>query len=81
VFADDCGTKWPKAAAKITDDLDVLLAFYDYPRRLLDPPAHHQPDRVDRRRGLSGEERAAQPHAGRLLTTRAGRDRPPGSSV
>ena len=24
-------TKWPKAAAKITDDLDVLLAFYDYP--------------------------------------------------
>jgi len=25
------GTKWPKAAAKITDDLDVLLAFYDFP--------------------------------------------------
>ena len=23
--------KWPKAAAKITDDLDVLLAFFDYP--------------------------------------------------
>ena len=23
--------KWPKAAAKITDDLDVLLAFYDFP--------------------------------------------------
>jgi transposase-like protein len=23
--------KWPKAAAKITDNLDVLLAFYDYP--------------------------------------------------
>ena len=23
--------KWPKAVAKITDDLDVLLAFYDYP--------------------------------------------------
>jgi transposase-like protein len=31
VFADDYGAKWPKAAAKITDDLDVLLAFYDYP--------------------------------------------------
>jgi putative transposase len=30
-FADDYGVKWPKAAAKITDDLDVLLAFYDYP--------------------------------------------------
>ncbi len=30
-FAADYGTKWPKAAEKITDDLDVLLAFYDYP--------------------------------------------------
>jgi hypothetical protein len=25
------GAKWPKAVAKITEDLDVLLAFYDYP--------------------------------------------------
>jgi transposase-like protein len=25
------GTKWPKAVAKITEHLDVLLAFYDYP--------------------------------------------------
>ena len=24
------GAKWPKAAAKITDDLDVLLEFFDY---------------------------------------------------
>jgi transposase-like protein len=30
-FADAYGAKWPKAAAKITDDLDVLLEFYDYP--------------------------------------------------
>ena len=30
-FANDYGAKWPKAAAKISDDLDVLLAFYDYP--------------------------------------------------
>lgn len=30
-FAADFVAKWPKAAAKITDDLDVLLAFYDYP--------------------------------------------------
>jgi transposase-like protein len=30
-FTDDYATKWPKAAAKITDDLDVLLAFYDFP--------------------------------------------------
>ncbi len=30
-FEADYGTKWPKAVAKITEDLDVLLAFYDYP--------------------------------------------------
>jgi len=30
-FADAYGTKWPKAAAKITNDLEELLAFYDYP--------------------------------------------------
>jgi putative transposase len=30
-FAAEFGAKWPKAVAKITDDLDVLLAFYDYP--------------------------------------------------
>jgi putative transposase len=30
-FAADYGAKWPKAVAKITDDIDVLLTFYDYP--------------------------------------------------
>jgi putative transposase len=30
-FEADFGAKFPKASAKITDDLDVLLAFYDYP--------------------------------------------------
>ena len=30
-FEADYGAKWPKAVAKITDDLDVLLEFYDYP--------------------------------------------------
>jgi hypothetical protein len=30
-FAAGYGTKWPKAAVKIIDGLDVLLAFYDYP--------------------------------------------------
>jgi putative transposase len=30
-FAADYGAKWPKVVAKITDDLDVLLAFYDFP--------------------------------------------------
>jgi putative transposase len=35
------GTKWPKAVAKLTDDLDVLLEFYNFPRRALGPPAYH----------------------------------------
>ena len=30
-FAKEYGTKWPKAVAKITEDLDVLLASFDYP--------------------------------------------------
>ena len=32
-FAADYGAKRPKAAAKITDHLDVLLAFYDFPAK------------------------------------------------
>ncbi len=44
-FTELYGVKWPKAAAKITDDLEELLAFYDFPPAL-DPPAHHEPDRV-----------------------------------
>ena len=30
-FADLYGVKWPKATAKITEDVEELLAFYDYP--------------------------------------------------
>ena len=30
-FADEFGAKWPKATAKIVDDQDALLAFYDFP--------------------------------------------------
>lgn len=30
-FERDYGAKWPKAVAKITDELDVLLEFYNYP--------------------------------------------------
>src|SRR3954463_10598460 len=30
-FSELYGVKWPKAAAKITEDLEELLAFYDYP--------------------------------------------------
>jgi transposase-like protein len=30
-FAHEFGAKWPKAVAKIIDDLDVLLTFFDFP--------------------------------------------------
>ena len=30
-FEADYGAKWPKAVAKVTEHVDVLLAFYDYP--------------------------------------------------
>jgi putative transposase len=31
VFARDYGAKWPKAVAKITDDAEELLTFFDFP--------------------------------------------------
>jgi putative transposase len=30
-FATDDGTKWPKAVAKVVDDQDALLTYFDYP--------------------------------------------------
>jgi putative transposase len=27
----DYGSKWPKAVAKITDDAEALLCFFDFP--------------------------------------------------
>jgi putative transposase len=30
-FARDYGTKWPKAVAKVVDDAEALLAFFDFP--------------------------------------------------
>jgi transposase-like protein len=30
-FATEFGAKWPKAVAKIVDDVEPLLAFYDFP--------------------------------------------------
>ncbi len=30
-FASDYGVKWPKAVAKVTDDQDALLTFFEYP--------------------------------------------------
>jgi putative transposase len=48
-FVADYGTKWPKAAAKITDDLDVLLAFYHYPAEHWIHLRTTNPSRVDLR--------------------------------
>ncbi len=48
-FEDAYGAKFPKAVAKIGDDLEQLLAFYDYPAEHWIPPTHHAPDRVDLR--------------------------------
>src|SRR4029453_17848293 len=31
VFARDYGVKWPKAVAKVTNDAEALLTFYDFP--------------------------------------------------
>jgi hypothetical protein len=31
LFARDYGVKWPKAVAKITNDAEALLTFYDFP--------------------------------------------------
>jgi transposase-like protein len=30
-FAEQFGAKWPKAVAKVVDDVEALLAFYDFP--------------------------------------------------
>jgi transposase-like protein len=30
-FASDYATKWPKVVAKVTDDAEALLTFFDYP--------------------------------------------------
>ena len=43
------GAKFPKAVAKITDDLDELLAFYDYPAEHWIHLRTTNPDRVDLR--------------------------------
>lgn len=70
------GAKFPKAAAKITDDLDELLAFYDYPaehwvhlRTTNDrvdlrhrPPPHQTHPRTRLTRGRTGD--GVQTHPG-----------------
>ena len=43
------GAKFPKAVAKITDDVERAAGVLRLPRRALDPPAHDESDRVDLR--------------------------------
>ena len=69
-FDADYGAKWPKAVAKITEHLDVLLAFYDYPARALDPSEDDQPDRVH----LRHRPASAASHQGPGLKGRRRRD-------
>jgi len=60
------GTKFAKAVAKITDDLEVLLAFLRLSRRALDSPAHDQPHRINFRDRTTPDE----DHAGSRLASR-----------
>lgn len=62
-FADEFGTKWPKAVAKVVDDQDALLAFYDFPVEHWKHLRTFEPDRVDVRSGQG----AHQPHQGTRL--------------
>jgi putative transposase len=41
-FEIDYAAKYPKAVAKITDDLDALLEFYRYPAWAADPAAYQE---------------------------------------
>jgi transposase-like protein len=62
-FANAYGAKFSRATAKITDDLDVLLTFYDYPAEHW-ITTHVQPDRVHLRHGAPphpGHQRTGQP--------------------
>ena len=56
-FAAEFGVKWPKAVAEITNDLDVLIAFYDYRTQSSRPshgtaqnPGHRRPWLASRQR-------------------------------
>ena len=63
------GAKFAKAVAKITDDVERAARVLRLPGRALDPPAHHQPDRVHVRHRPAPHE--DHPRAG-LTSRRAG---------
>ena len=78
-FSRTYGTKWPKAVAKITDDRDELLAFYDFPAEhwvhLLDHESHRV-DLLHRQAPDQGHPRRRQPGRGPRDGLQARRIRP-----
>ena len=55
-FAAAYGAKFPKAAAKITEDEEEPPGLLRLPGRALGAPAHHQPDRIYVRHGQAPHE-------------------------
>ena len=55
------GAKFPKAVAKITDDLDQLLAFYDFPAEHWIHLRTTNPDRIDLRDRAQPEQDHQRP--------------------
>jgi hypothetical protein len=68
LFADTFTAKFPKAVAKITGDAEQLLAFYDLPRRALDPSQDLEPDRIDLRHGAATHQDHHRPWLPRRRT-------------
>jgi hypothetical protein len=62
------GAKWPKAVAKITQHVDVLLAFFDYPAQ------HWIHLRTTNRVDLRHHQAASAGHQGTRLARRRSRD-------
>jgi hypothetical protein len=58
-----CGAGFPMAAAKITDDVDELMALQRLPRRARGAPADHQLDRINLRRGAAPHQSHQGPPA------------------
>ena len=67
LFLETYQAKYPKACECLAKDRDVLLGVLRLPRRALDTPANHQPDRVDvRHRQASPTQDQRQRHSPRV---------------
>jgi transposase-like protein len=52
-FVRDYGTKWPKAVAKVVEDAEELLCFFDFPGSYVKRPPPDQPRQRGRRRPVA----------------------------